>query len=62
MRVSDSLNILSQIITLALFLYLSINSIIKESLNPAELIIMGYGLLSSLIISIIAQIERLRER
>ncbi len=60
MKVSDNLNILSQIVTLALFLYLSINSIIKGLLSFNELIIMGYGLLSSLIISIIAQIERLK--
>jgi len=60
MKVSDNLNILSQIVTLALFLYLSINSITKGLLNFDELIIMGYGLLSSLVISIIAQIERLR--
>lgn len=60
MKVSDNLNLLSQIVSLALFLYLSINSIIKGRLNFTELIIMGYGLLSSLIISIIAQIERLR--
>jgi hypothetical protein len=60
MNVSDNLNILSQIITLALFLYLSINSVVKGNLNLLELSIMGYGLFSSLVISIISQIERIR--
>tara|TARA_Y100000310_G_C20070785_1_gene529271 strand:- start:88 stop:276 length:189 start_codon:yes stop_codon:yes gene_type:complete len=60
MKISDRLNVLSQIVTLALFLYLSINSVIRGTLNFIELVIMGYGLLSSLIISIIAQIERIK--
>lgn len=60
MKTSDRLNILSQIINLSLFLYLSVYSIVKGSLNLVELMIMGYGLFGSLIISIIAQVERLR--
>ena len=60
MKTSDNLNVLSQIVTLSLFLYLSITSIIKGLLDFTELIILGYGLISSLVISIISQIERLR--
>ncbi len=61
MKVGDNLNIFSQIINLALFLYLSISGIVKGTLGLTELIILGYGLFSSIIISIIAQIEKQKE-
>jgi len=62
MKISENLNLLSQAINFALFLYLSIGGIKKGTLNLTELSIMGYGLLSTLIISIISYIEKLREK
>ncbi len=62
MKISDNLNILSQIINFFLFLFLVISGVSKGSIDLTELIILGYGLLASLIVSIISQIEKVMEK
>ncbi|KKQ18440.1 MAG: hypothetical protein US31_C0004G0002 [Berkelbacteria bacterium GW2011_GWA1_36_9] len=58
MKISDRLNILTQSINFALFLYLSITAIKKGLLNLTELMVLGHGSPSGLIISLIAEFER----
>lgn len=61
MAVSDSLQVFSQILNLIIFIYFSIELIKAGFLDITGLLISAAGLLSSLIVSIISAIERLKE-
>jgi len=61
MKVSDQLNVLSQLINFSIFLFFSIKLIKTNSLSLTDLILSGIGLLGGLIVSVIAQIERIIE-
>jgi len=58
MKISDQLQILSQIISFVIYLYFAVILIKTNPLNQKDLIISSIGLFSSLIISIISAIEK----
>lgn len=60
MKTSDSLQILSQILNLTIFVYFSIELIKAGFLDVIGLLVSAAGILSSLVVSIIAAIEKLR--
>ncbi len=61
MRVSDSLQILSQTLNFAIFIYFAIILIKTNPLDILNIIISYIGILISLIVSIIEVIGKLRE-
>ncbi|MBS3099473.1 hypothetical protein J4462_04635 [Candidatus Pacearchaeota archaeon] len=61
MKFSDRANIFSQVLNLSIFVYFSITLIRAGFLDVIGLLISGIGLLGSLVVSIIAAIEKLRE-
>ena len=61
MKISDQLQILSQIVSFIIFIYFAIILIQTNPLDIINLIISGIGLIISVIISIISIIERLQE-
>jgi len=62
MRFSDKVNIFYQILNFTIFLYFSITLIKIGFLDVTGLLISGIGLLGSIIVSVIAAVERLRGR
>jgi len=62
MRVSDSLQVFSQILNFTIFIYFSIELIKAGFLDIIGLLVSAAGLFSSIIVSIIAVIERLKGR
>jgi len=62
MKVSDSLQVFSQVLNFTIFTYFSIELIKAGFLDVVGLLISAAGLLSSLVVSIIAAVERLRGR
>ncbi len=61
MKLSDILNIISHIINIIIFIYFSIILIRTNPLDKLSITISGFGILGSLLVSILAAIERLRE-
>ena len=59
MRTSDSLQVFSQILNFLIFIYFSIELIKAGFLDVIGLLISASGLFSSLVVSIIAVMERL---
>ncbi|MBT3691067.1 hypothetical protein HOG16_02390 [Candidatus Woesearchaeota archaeon] len=60
MRISDSLQVFSQILNFTIFVYFSIELIKANFLDIIGLSISAMGLFSSIMVSIIAAIERIR--
>jgi len=61
MESSRRLNIFSQIIHLFTFLFLAISGILNQSLSLTELTVSAIGILAGLVVSIISEIERLKQ-
>lgn len=60
MKLSDHLQILSQVVQFAIFIYFAIILIRTTPLDLLNLLISGLGMIISLIIGVIGAIERLR--
>lgn len=62
MKISDQLQILSQIVQFSIFIYFAIILIQTNPLDIINLLISGLGMIISLIITIIGALEKIRER
>ena len=60
MKISDQINLASQIINIGVFIFFSVKLISINALDLIDLIISAMTIMLGLIVSIIAQIERLR--
>jgi hypothetical protein len=58
MKTGDALTIFSQIINFAIFVYFSIVLIRIDFLDVSGLLISAFGLLASLVVSIVSVLER----
>ena len=62
MKTSDQLQILSQIIQFSIFIYFAVILIQTAPLDILNLLISGFSMIISLIISIMGAIERWKEK
>jgi len=62
MKVSDQLQVLSQIINFIIFIYFAIILIRTNPLDIVSILISAIGLIISVSVSIISVIERIREK
>jgi len=62
MKTSERLGLIVHVLNFVIFLYFSVTLIRIDFLDIVGLTISAFGLFSSLVISIIGAIERLRER
>ena len=59
MRTGTALGVFSQIINFTIFIYFTINLIKSHALEISGLLISAFGLLSSLIASIVSALEKI---